>query len=248
MPKTLYVTSREEWRAWLEQHHRSETEIWLIYYKKQSGRQRIPYDHAAEEALCFGWIDSLVKRIDDERFAQKFTPRRRGSRWSELNKRRLQTLIRDGRMTEAGLALVDPAMVGDTKRSGESTEIPRVVKQALRTSAKAWRNFQKLTPARRRAYIRLIMVARKEETRARRVREAISLLEQSTGDVDDIPGFVKDALKANKKAWANFRSLAPSYRRHYVGWIMHAKKEETRARRLKEAVALLEKNEKLGLR
>jgi uncharacterized protein YdeI (YjbR/CyaY-like superfamily) len=115
-------------------------------------------------------------------------------------------------------------------------------------SAKAWKNFRNLTPSRRRAYIRLIMEARKEATRARRVREAISLLEQSSGDPDGIPRFLKKALRQNAKAWANFQNLAPSHRRHYVGWIMHAKKEETRERRLREAVALLEQNRKLGLK
>jgi uncharacterized protein YdeI (YjbR/CyaY-like superfamily) len=74
--KMLYVTNRDEWRAWLANHYASESEVWLIYYKKHTGRPRIPYEHAVEEALCFGWIDSLVKRIDDEKFAQKFTPRR----------------------------------------------------------------------------------------------------------------------------------------------------------------------------
>lgn len=186
--KTLWVVSREEWRAWLEKHHRSETEIWLIYYKKQSGRPRIPYDHAVEEAICFGWIDSIVKRMDDERFAQKFTPRRDASRWSALNKRRLRKLIRDGRMTEAGLATVDPAALDE-----ERAATPR--------------------------------------TRAM-----------------DLPRALKQVLMANEKAWKNFQSLAPSYRRQYVGWIMHAKKEETRARRLREAIALLEQNRKLGLK
>jgi uncharacterized protein YdeI (YjbR/CyaY-like superfamily) len=186
--KTLYVASREEWRAWLEDHHRSETEIWLVYYRKQSGRARIPYDHAVEEAICFGWIDSIVKRIDDERFVQKFTPRRDASRWSALNKRRLQKLIQEGRMTEAGLATVGPATLDekpDTKPSGRAMELPRALKQAL---------------------------------------------------------------MANPKAWKNFQNLAPSYRRHYVGWIMQAKKEETRMRRLREAIALLEQNRKLGLK
>jgi uncharacterized protein YdeI (YjbR/CyaY-like superfamily) len=92
------------------------------------------------------------------------------------------------------------------------------------------------------------MDARKEETRERQVRQAISLLEQTTGDLDDVPRFVKQALKANAKAWENFQNLAPSYRRHYVGWIMQAKKEETRERRLREAVALLRQNKKLGLK
>jgi uncharacterized protein YdeI (YjbR/CyaY-like superfamily) len=94
MPKLLYVTTREEWRAWLNNHHATETEIWLVYYKKHSAKPRIPYDHAVEEALCFGWIDSLVKKIDDQRYVQKFTPRRDHTKWSPLNKQRMRLLIR----------------------------------------------------------------------------------------------------------------------------------------------------------
>jgi uncharacterized protein YdeI (YjbR/CyaY-like superfamily) len=249
--KTLYVTSREEWRAWLKKHYQSETEVWLIYYKKHTGRPRISYDHAVEEALCFGWIDSIVKRMDDEKFAQKFTPRRDSTKWSALNKRRLRKLIREGRMTEAGLAKVDLVMLGEeaqAKQSKEDVDIPRSVQQALMANAKAWENFQNLTPSRRRAYIHLIMDAKKDETRERRLREAVALLEQSKGEPDDIPRFVKQALKSNAKAWENFRNLAPSHRRHYIGWIMHAAKEETRERRLREAVSLLEQNKKLGLK
>ena len=251
MRNTLYVTDRDEWRDWLAKHHGSEAEVWLIYYKKESGRPRIPYDHAVEEALCFGWIDSIVKRVDDEKFAQKFTPRRDRSRWSALNRRRLRTLIRDGRMTEAGLAKIDQATLAEVRRgssSQASNDIPDYFERALKRNAKAWRSFQGLTPPRRSAYVRLVMDAKREETRERRLAEAISLLEQSRGDPDDVPRFVKQALMANAKAWKNFQNLAPSYRRHYVGWIMHAKKEETRARRLREAISLLEKNEKLGLK
>jgi len=249
--KTLYVTSKEEWRAWLTKHYQSETEVWLIFYKKHSGRPRISYDHAVEEALCFGWIDSIVKKMDDDRFAQRFTPRRDGSRWSALNKRRLRKLIREGRMTDAGLAKVDDVTLGEkapAKSSEEDLDIPRFVKQGLKANAKAWKSFRSASPSRRSAYIRLIMDAKTEETRERRLREAISRLVQNTGDLDDLPRSVKQALEANAKAWENFRNLAPSYRRHYVGWIMHAKKEETRERRLREAVTLLEQNRKLGLK
>ena len=252
--KTLYVTSREEWRSWLTKHYQSETEVWLIYYKKHTGRPRISYDHAVEEALCFGWVDSIVKRMDDEKFAQKFTPRRDSTKWSALNKRRLRKLIREGRMIEAGLAKIDLAMLSEEAQAQQSKgdlgdlDIPRFVKKALMANAKAWENFRSLTPSRRRAYIHLIMDAKKEETRERRLREAVALLEQSKGEVDDIPRFVKQALMANAKAWENFRNLAPSYRRHYIGWIMHAAKQETRGRRLREAVSLLEQNKKLGLK
>src|SRR5262249_60030780 len=103
--------------------HQSETEVWLIYYKKPSGQPRIPYDDAVEEALCFGWVDSIVKRIDDAKFAQKFTPRRGRTRWSALNKRRLRKLIREGRMTPAGLAKIDRAMLGDKPaRAGQAKQ------------------------------------------------------------------------------------------------------------------------------
>jgi uncharacterized protein YdeI (YjbR/CyaY-like superfamily) len=249
--KTLYVTSREEWRAWLTRHHQTETEVWLIYYKKHSGRPRIAYDQAVEEALCFGWIDSIVKRMDDDRFAQKFTPRRDGTRWSALNQRRLRKLIREGRMTRAGLAKIDRAILGakaPAKEPKPDGEIPPLVKRALMTSQKAWNNFRKLTPSRRQAYLRLIMDAKKTETRERRLHEVIALLEQSTGELADIPRFVKATFTRSPKAWENFRNLGPSYRRQYVGWIMLAKQQKTRERRLREAVSLLEKNQKLGLR
>ncbi|GEM_PF-2620692 len=133
------------------------------------------------------------------------------------------------------------------QRKGD-LDIPRFVKQALMANVKAWENFRNLAPSRRKAYIRLIMDAKQEVTRKQRLQEAVSRLEQNTGDPDDIPGFIKQALMANAKAWENFRNLAPSYRRHYIGWIMHAAKEEARERRLREAVSLLEQNQKLGLK
>jgi uncharacterized protein YdeI (YjbR/CyaY-like superfamily) len=250
MGKMLYVTSLEEWRAWLTKHSQSETEVWLIYYKKHTGQPRISYDHAVEEALCFGWVDSIVKRIDDEKFAQKFTPRRNYTKWSATNIKRVRKLIREGRMTEAGRAKIDLVILEKPqgKQGKGDLDIPRVIKKTLRTSSKAWKNFRNLAPSHRRGYIQWIMGVKKDETRERRLREVVSRLEQSEADPDDIPGFLKKALMANAKAWESFRNLAPSYRRHYIGWIVHAAKEETRQRRLREAVALLEQNKKLGLK
>jgi uncharacterized protein YdeI (YjbR/CyaY-like superfamily) len=179
--RTFYATNRQEWRAWLEKHHATESEIWLIYYKKHTGQPRIPYEDAVEEALCFGWIDSTVKKIDEEKFAQKFTPRRDRSNWSALNKRRMQQLIRDGRMTAAGLAKIDLATLNDETepRPKEELPLPRFVKQALRANRTAWENFDKLAPSYRRNLIRWILDAKKEETRQRRLQEAIGLLEQN---------------------------------------------------------------------
>jgi uncharacterized protein YdeI (YjbR/CyaY-like superfamily) len=180
--KTLHVTTRDEWRTWLANHHASETEIWLIYYKKDSGQPRIPYDHAVEEALCFGWVDSIVKKIDDQKFAQKFTPRRDCTKWSTLNIQRVRKLISEGRMTEVGLAKIDLAVLDaepQAKRSKDDQDIPRFIKQALMASPMAWKNFQSLAPSYRTNYIGWIMDAKREETRRRRLREAISLLEQN---------------------------------------------------------------------
>lgn len=103
--KTLYVKNRDGWRRWLEKNHKKETEIWLIYYKKHTGKTTIPYNDAVEEALCFGWIDSIEKRVDEERYAQRFTPRKPRSQWSEMNKERVKRLIKLDKMTPAGLAV-----------------------------------------------------------------------------------------------------------------------------------------------
>src|SRR6266571_892670 len=100
--KTFYAKNRREWRAWLAKHHRLAPEIWLIYYKKESGRPRIPYNDAVEEALCYGWIDSILKPIDARRYAQRFSPRRPTSRLSEMNRERVRRLIAAGRMTASG--------------------------------------------------------------------------------------------------------------------------------------------------
>ncbi len=102
--KMLYVTKRDKWREWLEKFHDKEKEIWLVFYRKDSGKPIIPYNDAVEEALCFGWIDSIEKGIDHERFAQRFTPRKPKSQWSETNKERARRLIKDGKMTQAGFA------------------------------------------------------------------------------------------------------------------------------------------------
>jgi uncharacterized protein YdeI (YjbR/CyaY-like superfamily) len=104
--ETLLVTTRDEWREWLAQHHRDYKEIWLVYYKKTSGKTGIGYEESVEEALCFGWIDGAIKGIDLETYAGRFTPRRAKSPWSDSNRERVARLLRDGRMTEAGLAVL----------------------------------------------------------------------------------------------------------------------------------------------
>jgi len=138
--KTLYVVARKDWRSWLAKNHNKEKEIWLVYYRKSSGKKRIPYNDAVEEALCYGWIDSTVKKIDEERFAQRFTPRRPNSPLSVMNKERIIRLIKSKRMTKAGLDSVKHAF--DPKIINEKIKIPTDVLVTLRKNKKAWENFQ----------------------------------------------------------------------------------------------------------
>ena len=102
--ETLRVTSRPQWRAWLTKHHTSSRGVWFVFYKAHTGVKSIPYEEVVREALCFGWIDSLVKRLDDDRYAVKVTPRKPTSKWSDLNRRRWAELKSAGLLTPAGLA------------------------------------------------------------------------------------------------------------------------------------------------
>ncbi|MGL4647955.1 MAG: YdeI/OmpD-associated family protein [Caldilineaceae bacterium] len=134
--KTLHLSDREAWRQWLQEHHASETEIWLVSYTTRSGKPRIPYLDSVEEALCFGWIDGIAKKLDDERTAQRFTPRRARSNWTELNKERVRRLIAAGKMTPAGLA-VAPDLSPDAFR------IPDDILAAIQADPLVWENFQR---------------------------------------------------------------------------------------------------------
>jgi len=113
--QTLYAKNRMEWRRWLANNHKSAAEIWLIYYKKISGKPRVPYNDAVEEALCYGWIDSILKPIDGHKYAQRYSPRRKTSRLSEMNRERVRRLIKAGRMTKAGLAAIEHTGKGSSK-------------------------------------------------------------------------------------------------------------------------------------
>jgi len=136
--KTIYVTNRKQLRSWLSKNHNKEREIWLVYYRKSSGKPRIPYNDAVEEALCYGWIDSIVKRIDEEKFAQRFTPRRPKSILSEMNKERIRRLINSKRMTPIGLKAVSHAFDKDKE---ERLKIAPDILKALRADKKTWENF-----------------------------------------------------------------------------------------------------------
>lgn len=189
LPEELCVRNRDEWREWLRKNHDSAGYVWLVYYKQHTRKPSISYEDSVEEAICFGWIDGVIKRIDDERCARKFMPRKSKSRWSESNKKRAEKMMKAGRMTEAGMSRAREA-----KESGEWFKQP-VLRKAL-----------------------------------------------------VIPAFMQDVLAKNKRALAYFNGLADSYKRQYVAWISNAKRDETRNKRLAEAITLLEQNRKLGLK
>ena len=141
--KTLYVKNRKGWRAWLKKNHKTAPEIWLLYYKKGSGKPRISYDAAVLEALAFGWIDSTAKKIDEERFAQRFSPRRKTSQLSQMNKERVRELIAQKKMTTAGLAAIAHVYDPKTDKKEKFTMPPGILK-ALKADKDAWKNFQKM--------------------------------------------------------------------------------------------------------
>ena len=178
--------NRNEWRNWLKENHAVAKGIWLIYYKKHTGKPTVYYNDAVEEALCYGWIDSIVKRIDNERYMQKFTHRNPKSSWSEINKQRVEKMITKGKMTEAGMRLVKIA-----KQNGKWNE---VIKSQLNYTLSE------------------------------------DLLE---------------ILKKDKTAFATYEKLPPSHKKEYVGWIMSAKKEETRVWRIKKMIVMLKKGQRI---
>jgi uncharacterized protein YdeI (YjbR/CyaY-like superfamily) len=176
--KTVRVAPLDRWRVWLAEHHASESEVWLIFYKKQTGVASIDYGDALDEALCFGWVDSLVKRLDDRRFALKFTPRRPDSRWSTKNRQRYEVLKASGRLQPAGIqrAPTDRGYGPRPPRLPLPAKLPAYIQEALRKHPTARRHFEGLPPSQRRRYIAWIESAKREETKRKRLKEAIRLL------------------------------------------------------------------------
>ena len=176
--KTLRAQSVDQWRDWLDEHHASESEVWLVFYKRHTGVALIDYKDALDEALCFGWVDSLVKRLDDRRYALKFTPRRPESRWSTRNRKRYEALKASGRLKPVGIKLA-PTSRGYGPRPARlslPSRLPPYIQAALKKHPAAWRHFEGLAPSQRRRYFAWIESAKREETKARRLEEAVRLL------------------------------------------------------------------------
>jgi uncharacterized protein YdeI (YjbR/CyaY-like superfamily) len=184
----LVLNDRNEWRKWLEKNSIKEKEVWLIHYKKHTGKLGISLEEAVEEAICFGWIDSKMKSLDDEKYILRYSPRKKNSPWSKINKERAKKLINQGKMTEEGLDKI---------------------KEARRTGKWSAAYSSKRKPT--------------------------------------MPSELEEELKKDKTAWENFNNFANSYQTNYVYWVVRAKREETRKRRIKEVVKRANQNKKPGM-
>lgn len=181
MEPRVFASDRKTWRAWLAKHHASESGAWLVYYKKHTGKPSVGYLDSVREALCFGWIDGLKKRIDDETYTHRFTPRKARSRWSPQNVRLARELIELGLMAEAGLNAFEQRLdyadeVLEMIRAQEM-DLTEETETALKSNPQAWRNFERLTPGYRKQYVAWLQTAKLPETRKKRLEEAIRLLE-----------------------------------------------------------------------
>lgn len=170
----LEVQDRQEWRKWLERHHAASPGVWLVFHKGNTRAKSIPYEDSVREALCFGWVDSLIKRLDNDRYARKFTPRQPSSKWSESNRKRWAELKSAGLLAPSGLAAAPTDNTYAPRL--EIPELPGYIAKAFRQDQQAWQFFESLAPTHRRQFVQWIHLAKRQETRERRVRESIALL------------------------------------------------------------------------
>ena len=175
--QALFFKNRTQWRKWLEQNHDKASEALVIHYRKDSGKKGLNHFEAVEEALCFGWIDSILRRLDNERFVLKYTPRKANSVWSKVNKDKAEQLIKAGLMTPAGMAKIEEAKKNGNWDNAYTSLIketlPTDLKQALMRNKKAWYNFQKFATTYRNMYTGWLDSAKTDATRQKRIAEII---------------------------------------------------------------------------
>lgn len=177
-----YAKDRTTWRDWLEKNHAISPGVWLVYYKKQTGKPSVSDDEAIEEALCFGWVDSRPNVLDEERFMKLFSPRKPQSPWSKLNKQRVEKLLAEGLMAPAGLAKIEAAKRDgswDSYDAVESLTIPIDLQQALAANTTAQNNFAAFPPSSKKNILWWIASAKQPETRRKRVEETVALAAQN---------------------------------------------------------------------
>ena len=174
----LHMETREEWRAWLERNHGDADGVWLVSWKKATGKPFVPYPDTVDEALCFGWIDSRPNRLDEQRAMRLFTPRNPRSPWSRINKEKIARLVEEGRMTEAGMRLVEAARENGSWTVGDEIEdlvIPPDLASALAGNAAAKAFFDSFPSSSKKNILWWLKSARRPETRAQRVSKTVVL-------------------------------------------------------------------------
>jgi uncharacterized protein YdeI (YjbR/CyaY-like superfamily) len=176
-PQNLNFETREEWRDWLKKRHSQVNEAWVIIYKKNSEKDGLKYLEAVEEAICYGWIDSKMNRVDEDTFRQRFSPRRKNSVWSKSNKERATRLIQEGKMMRAGYEAIKEGMrSGKWQDAYSSKTIPKVpddLLKALQVSPKAKEHFQAFPNSTKLIYIHWILNAKRPETRIKRIKQVV---------------------------------------------------------------------------
>ncbi len=180
--ETFCPASRDHWRQWLQENHESKPSIWLIYYKKKANMPSLTYNEAVDEALCFGWIDSTTKSLDEERFMQFFCKRKPTSVWSKINKAKVKTLIEEGLMTTAGLKSIEIA-----KQNGswtildevEELKMPDDLIAAFKAKKGAGEFFMSFSNSSQKAILQWLVLAKRTETRQKRIDEIVELASQN---------------------------------------------------------------------
>jgi uncharacterized protein YdeI (YjbR/CyaY-like superfamily) len=196
--RTLQPKSRAVWRAWLQKHHAKSPGVWLVYAKKHTGIPSLTYNDAVEEALCFGWIDSLIHPIDGSLYKQIFTPRKAKSAWSALNRTRAARLMEAGLMTAAGLAHITLAKKNGqwkARQAAETLTVPAELKRALDANRDAKKNWPTYTESQRRMFLYMVHDAKRPETRAKRVVRVIEIVSSGV----PFSQVVAESMKSKKK-------------------------------------------------
>lgn len=178
----FHPLNRQEWRDWLAENYDKSNGIWFVYFKKTTGKPRVTYDEAVEEALCFGWIDSLPRKLDDERSKLLFTPRKPKSVWSKLNKTRIEKLVETGAMTEIGLAKIEAAKRDGSWNSldaSDNLEIADDLQKAFDANKTAETNFHNFTEGVKKAILQWLNSAKREETRKARIEKLVMMAEKN---------------------------------------------------------------------
>ena len=171
---TLDVRSRAEWRQWLAKHHASSPGIWIVRHKQHAAVTSMSYEDLVCEALCFGWVDSLIKRLDSDRYSMKITPRKHTSKWSDSNRKRWKQLKAAGLLAPSGLSSAPTA--NSYAPRPVIPELPAYIGKAFKANPSAWQHFQALARRYRRDFVVWIHTAKRPDTRERRIRESLELL------------------------------------------------------------------------